>query len=115
MKDDINTGTEKSLSEYFAFSTQRILTVDVEKYEQYLQGSNLDDDQKEEFLNAIWAFVSAFVELGFGVHPLQEVCGQDDQRPKQGPKVAFDQVRSEQLSQIEPKSRTGPHGRLEAE
>jgi len=115
MKDDINTGNEKSLSEYFAFSTQRILTVDVEKYEQYLHGSNLNGDQKEEFLQAIWVFVSTFVELGFGVHPLQEVCVKDDKKPEQGPKQAFDQVRSDQLSQIEPKSRTDRHGRLEAE
>jgi uncharacterized protein YeaC (DUF1315 family) len=115
MKHDTDMGNDKSLSEYFAVSAQRIITVDVAKYEQYLDGSDLSDEQKEEFLQAIWMLVSTFAELGFGVHPLQEACGKNNESPEQRPKDAFDQVRSDELLQIEPKNRTGPHDRLEAE
>lgn len=115
MKHDTDLGNEKSLSEYFAVSAQRVITVDVAKYEQYLIGSDLNDDQKEEFLQAIWAFVSTFVELGFGVHPLQEVCGEDAQRPEQGPKKAFDQVRLQDRRTSVTKRDSGPTGCPEVE
>ena len=101
MKHDTDMGSDKSLSEYFAVSAQRIITVDVAKYEQYLDGSDLSDEQKEEFLQAIWMFVSTFVELGFGVHPLQE--------------DAFDQVRSEDHRKSVTKRDNGPTGCLEVE
>lgn len=115
MKHDTDMGSDKSLSEYFAVSAQRIITVDVAKYEQYLDGSDLSDEQKEEFLQAIWMFVSTFVELGFGVHPLQEACGQDDKRIEQRPKDAFDQVRSEDHRISATKRDNGPSGCLEVE
>lgn len=70
MKDD-----NKALIEQFSGVARPVITVDVEKYQQYLDGSGLSEDQKEEYLEAMWAVVVAFVELGFGVHPLQDVCG----------------------------------------
>ena len=56
-------------------------TLDVEKYEHYLEESNLTDKQKEEFLQTLWIIICEFVSLGFGVHPLQQAmeapCGKD--------------------------------------
>lgn len=77
MKDEIRTDMNGSLTEAFEASTKRVLTVDVTKYDKYLEGSGLSADQKEAFLRATWTFVMAFVELGFEVHPLQEVWGKD--------------------------------------
>lgn len=77
MKDENRADKDGLLSEAFDASAKRIVSVDVMKYEKYLEGSGLSAEQKEECLRAAWAFMMAFVELGFKVHPLQEVCGKD--------------------------------------
>ena len=76
MKDDTRTPETSDLSEDFRVSARSILTVDVEKYQSWLDNSELSQAQKEGFLQALWSIVVSFVELGFGVHPLQETCGQ---------------------------------------
>jgi len=77
MKDENRAEKDGLLSEAFDASAKRVLTVDVMKYDAYLDGSGLNAEQKEEFLRAAWTAIMAFVELGFEVHPLQEVCGKD--------------------------------------
>ena len=58
------------------------LTIDYALYEQYLDDSDLTDAQKREFLETLWNIIVSFVDLGFGVHPLQQAasdgCGQDE-------------------------------------
>ena len=49
------------------------LTIDWELYGKYLDASDLSDAEKREFLETLWSIVVSFVELGFGVHPLQQV------------------------------------------
>jgi len=91
MKDELNKNSSTSLSENFTSSAQRTITIDVARYDQYMQDTGMTQEQKEEFLRAMWTVVMTFVELGFGVHPLQQVGGQEiggkaekctDQRPK---------------------------------
>ena len=57
-----------------------VLTIDYALYEKYLEGADLSEAQKQEFLDALWSIIVAFVDLGFGVHPLQQTgvdaCGQ---------------------------------------
>ncbi len=56
-----------------------IITVDIEKYEHFLEESDWSDEQKAEFLQALWNITFEFVSLGFGVHPLQQIendCGE---------------------------------------
>ena len=52
------------------------LTIDYQLYEEYLEDSGLSDQEKKEFLNTLWQLVVGFVNLGFGVHPLQQACEQ---------------------------------------
>ncbi|MBU2888246.1 hypothetical protein [Celeribacter halophilus] len=47
------------------------LKIDIERYQSYLDGSDLSNEQKVEFLNALWTVIVAFVDLGYGVHPVQ--------------------------------------------
>jgi hypothetical protein len=75
MKDEISTTGRSEMRGNFGAAARPIVTVDVEKYQSYLDGSNMTDRQKEEFLQALWSVMVTFVELGFRVHPLQEVCG----------------------------------------
>jgi hypothetical protein len=49
------------------------LTIDWELYGKYLDESDLSDAEKCEFLETLWSIVVNFVDLGFGVHPLQQV------------------------------------------
>lgn len=57
------------------------LTIDYALYEKHLDESDLTDEQKQEFLDTLWSVIVGFVDLGFGVHPLQQgapsVCGQE--------------------------------------
>jgi hypothetical protein len=53
------------------------LTIDWGLYASYLEESDLDDDQKREFIETLWSIVVSFVDLGFGIDPTQQVCGQN--------------------------------------
>lgn len=75
MKDEIRSFGQESLSDEFEKPARRILEVDLEKYQAYLDDAALSDEHKQEFLEALWSIVVSFVDLGFGVHPMQEVAG----------------------------------------
>ncbi len=47
------------------------LEVDLERYQAYIDDNDLSDQQKAEFLNALWTVIVAFVDFGYGVHPVQ--------------------------------------------
>lgn len=124
MLDDGETGKNKdarsvfrngSLAESFDASARPIVTVDVKKYQSWIDDSNLSDEQKEEFLQALWSIVVTFVELGFGVHPLQEVCGQESETFSQTPKEIFDPVRSKGSDETEKAKESSPIQGLEVE
>lgn len=91
MKDET-----RALSQHFAEVSRPILKVDVEKYQSYLDGSGLNQDQKEETLQAMWSIIVTCVELGFGVHPVQEVCGKAPLLGREASQGAHDGVTSEQ-------------------
>lgn len=59
-------------------STLPALTIDWELYGKYLDESDLSDADKQAFIETLWSIVVSFVDLGFGVHPVQHVCGQED-------------------------------------
>lgn len=101
MLGDNTKGDNRNLSGRFDASARPIVAVDVEKYQAYLDDPNLSEEQKEEFLQAIWSIMVAYVELGFGVHPLQEVCGQDSDESCPCAKDGFDKVKSEPLEEPE--------------
>lgn len=54
---------------------QPSVEIDMAKYQAHLDDPSLSDEQKEEIIKALWSIMMAFVDLGFGVHPAQEVCG----------------------------------------
>lgn len=49
------------------------LTIDVQKYDSLLDQGDFSSEQKAEALQALWTIIIAFVELGFGVSPTEEV------------------------------------------
>jgi hypothetical protein len=49
------------------------LQFDSDGYLQYVQDHDLNEEQAIELLGAIWLVVVNFVDLGFGLHPVQQV------------------------------------------
>ncbi len=52
------------------------LEVDFESYQAFLNGSSLTEEQKSDFVTSLWTVIVAFVDLGYGVHPVQSAGGQ---------------------------------------
>jgi hypothetical protein len=70
-------------------ATRPVLTLDVSLYETYLAEGGLDEEQKREFLEALWTIIVGFVDLGFGIHPVQQAvearsCEQIDRKVEIG-------------------------------
>ena len=54
------------------------VTLDYKLYEHFLEDTGLSEDQKREFLAALWSIICEFVAMGFEVHPVQQAqnaCG----------------------------------------
>lgn len=90
MKKDIDIADNISISKIFNRPARSIIEVDIEKYKALLDDATLSEAEKEAFLQALWSIVVAFVDLGFGVHPLQEVV--EDGQPSAELKQAFDRT-----------------------
>lgn len=71
-------GNDRFLSPVFDHASNATLRIDVDRYQHMLDSADLTDAQKQEVLEALWSIIVTVVELGYGVHPLQEVCGQED-------------------------------------
>lgn len=58
------------------------LGIDWDYYMRLLEESDAPDEQKRELIATLWNIVVAFVDLGFGVHPIQQAsdaaCGQNE-------------------------------------
>ncbi len=54
------------------------LGIDLDHYQTFLDDPALTPNQKEEIVGALWTIITAFVELGFGVHPVQQACGKPE-------------------------------------
>lgn len=109
MKDDFTVaGRGNSSHKCHPAPAKPTITVDVERYQAYLDDSGLTDEQKREFLQALWSIIVAFVDLGFGVHPLQEVCGKDTQNGSDSVKQEFDAIELGDISDTEENERPKP-------
>ena len=86
-----------------------VLTIDYEKYAQLLDEADVSEDQQREFIEAIWNIVVSFVDLGFGVHPVQEAqkaCGKTKKKPRKPALKVPNGVECSQANQFNQISRT---------
>lgn len=94
-------------------SSAEIRTVDVAKYQEFLDDSDMTPEQKEGFLQSVLSIVVSFFDLGFDVKALEEPCGKDGETAVPHPKAAFDQVKiggsenSKKQKEIRPLGRSG--------
>lgn len=78
MNDVIDGNKNSNVTGLFNSSSRPIVSIDVEKYKHLIDDPTISEDEKEAFLRALWSIIVAFVDLGFGVHPLQEVGGESE-------------------------------------
>jgi hypothetical protein len=45
-------------------------------YQEIMDDPSVPEDQKVELVESLWAIAVACVDLGLGLHPLQQACGQ---------------------------------------
>jgi hypothetical protein len=72
MTHDISTDQNSDEIADASTSLYPALTIDWNLYAQHLKNSDLTDDEKREFIQTLWDIVVSFVDLGFGVHPVQD-------------------------------------------
>jgi hypothetical protein len=53
------------------------LIFDYEEYAHHLKDADLTEDQKHKFLEIMWNINVSFVDLGWGIHSLQQSGGQE--------------------------------------
>ncbi len=53
------------------------LTLDVDYYQSFLDDTDIPEHKKQEFIEALWSIITAFVDLGFGIHPVQQATKQN--------------------------------------
>jgi len=53
------------------------LTIDWDAYLPFFEDEDISDEDKRELIEALWSIMVSFVDLGFGVHPVQQACGQE--------------------------------------
>ncbi len=83
------------------------LTIDWDLYGHYLEDSDLSDDQKRELIQTLWNIVVGFVDLGFGIHPVQQACEQKEEIGDFIASKAVDLLNSENTPTHEVKSADG--------
>jgi hypothetical protein len=85
------TGTEDTVHEAVrpqpgtVASCRPALTLDLARYEGMLADPALSEAERRAILEALWEIVVAFVDLGFGIHPLQQVEAPPPREPVDDP------------------------------
>ncbi|MEQ6249903.1 hypothetical protein ABMC89_13495 [Sulfitobacter sp. HNIBRBA3233] len=81
------------------------LEIDLERYQAYLDEPALSPEQKKEIIEALWTIITAFVQLGFGVHPAQQACGKPGTQLEQ---AGFSESTEVQLDQCKQQDEEAP-------
>ena len=55
------------------------LSVDWEVYAAMLEDSDMPLDQQQELIETLWSLVVMFVDLGYGIKPVVQSCGEDQE------------------------------------
>lgn len=52
------------------------LNIDWEVYAAMLDSSDMPLEQQKELIETLWSIVVSFVDLGFDLNPVQQICGE---------------------------------------
>ena len=59
--------------------TRPSLSVDWEVYAAMLEGSDMPLDQQQELIETLCSIVVMFVDLGYDITPVPQICGEDQE------------------------------------
>ncbi|WP_306049681.1 hypothetical protein [Oceaniradius stylonematis] len=88
----------QDLDQPTACKPRRKVEIDWDRYMAMLDDDDLSDAEKQQFLEALWQIIVQFVDLGFGVHPLQSVHTSVDTASKTLETALADMVSSDASS-----------------
>lgn len=71
-------GDPAGSAEAYRSSASKTVSLDVVRYQAFLDDSDVDDHQKEELLKALWIVITSLADLGYGVHPLDSLDRPDN-------------------------------------
>ena len=94
-------GLGEALSREHDKAPRHGLELDVAFYQELFDDPDLSEAEKEQIITALWSIVVAFVELGFGVHPVQQACGQNGTNRDQSSISSPDSVDCEGFENID--------------
>ncbi len=60
------------------------LTFDADEFIQYVKDHELSDAEAFEFLAVVWVYVVTWVDLGFGIHPVQQTQKAREAKVREG-------------------------------
>lgn len=63
-----------------------IMPLDINKYRKYVDGFDLEEEQKVELLQTIWSTMESFVDTAFELHPVQQCQNHLPEKDLQSPK-----------------------------
>jgi hypothetical protein len=78
------------------------LTIDWDAYLPFFEDEDISEEDKNALIEALWSIVVSFVDLGFGVHPVQQACGKNNDPLSDVPPDLLSLLKSEQLEQEDP-------------
>lgn len=57
-------------------SQELAIQFDAQEFVHFLAESDLTEAEKLEYVQTVWTIVLQFVDMGFGLHPIQQASGQ---------------------------------------
>ena len=75
------------------------LTIDWDAYLPFFEDEDISEEEKHELIEALWSIVVSLVDLGFGIHPIQQACGKTDDPLRDVPPDLLSLIISEQSEQ----------------
>lgn len=69
-KQALETAAMKRLTR--SSTTRPVVEFDYTRYAEMLEETEMADDDKRALIEALWSVITGFVEMGFGVHPVQQ-------------------------------------------
>ena len=73
MRHDDTTLTDLVSERAAHASSSTALTIDYDKYLAALEEWDVSEEEKQEFIDALWNLLLTFAELGYDIHPVQRV------------------------------------------
>jgi len=96
MKDTFEYAPDLAAALGLAIKTSpaQSVCVDLAKYRALLDDPALSDADKDAAIVALWNILVNFVDLGFGIHPVQEACGKLEESVVHAAKLDSDGLES---------------------